>query len=141
MRTLIMVPYFITLNKIIPGLKHPNLSFVTEHQMIKTEYMKNLLDNIEKNDKLEGKLFWQKILMAIEIKDIHHFGISEFETYGSFVETKYPNSYIRRNWNSLRLAKKFYDNVDNLNENNINWLSQDFYALSFEKWCSFDKKT
>ena len=101
--------------------------------------MKNLLDYIEKNDKLEGKFFWEKLLMAIEIKDIRGLGFSEFETYGSFVETKYPNSYIRRNWNSLRLARKFYDNVDNLKENDLDWLSQDFYALSFEKWSSFDK--
>lgn len=140
MRILKLFPYFRTLNKIIPGLKYSNLSFVTEHQMIKTKYMKNLIENIERNDKLEGKFFWEKILMAIEFRYICSVGFSEYETYGSFVETRYPNSYIIRNWSSLRIARKFYGNIDNLEEKDINWLSKDFYALSFEKWCSFDRK-
>ena len=37
MRTTKIISYFKTLNKIIPGLNYPNLSFVTEHQMIKTK--------------------------------------------------------------------------------------------------------
>jgi len=132
-------PYFKTLNLILPGLKLANLSFVSEHIMIKTEYMKNLLDEIERNDKLEGKFFWEKIMMAIEQKDIDFSGFSEFETYGTFVNTRYPNSYKYRNWRSLRSGTIFYDNVDNLNESDINWLSQDFYSVTFERWNSFEK--
>ena len=132
-------PYFKTLNLILPGLKLANLSFVSEHIMVKTEYMKNLLDEIERNDKLEGKFFWEKIMMAIEQKDIDFSGFSEFETYGTFVNTRYPNSFIYRKYKTLRSARIFYDSVDNLNESDINWLSQDFSSLSFERWNQFEK--
>ena len=132
-------PYFKTLNLILPGLKLANLSFISEHIMVKTEYMKNLLDEIERNDKLEGKFFWEKIMMAIDLRDIHGSGFSEFETYGTFVNTRYPNSYIYRKYMTLKVARYFYDSVDNLNESDINWLSQDFYSVSFERYEPFEK--
>ena len=61
------IPYFNAINRLIPGLKFANQSYISEHMMVKTELMKNLLDNIEKNDGIPGKLFWEKILMAIDV--------------------------------------------------------------------------
>ena len=63
-------PYFQTMKRLLSNLTFSNMSYISEHQMIKTEYMKNLLDEIENNSELKGKLFWEKILMAINLNDI-----------------------------------------------------------------------
>jgi hypothetical protein len=58
---------------------------------------------------------------------------AEFETYGSYVYTKYPGRYELRPWNSFRYAGYFLD-PNNMQEKDWDWLSKDFYALS---WLSF----
>ena len=131
------IPYFNTIEKLIPGLKFANRSYISEHMIIKTELMKNLLDIIEKNSKLPGIFFWEKVLMAIDIKFINFSGFSEFETYGSFVDTKYPNIYRHRNFFSKRDMTTYFGGSENLSKKDINWLSKDFYALSFENWHKF----
>ncbi len=68
--------------------------------IIKNEFMKNLLEQTEKNTFIEGKNFLDKILMSIDKKGIIQFGFSEFETYGSFVDTYYPNYYKHKKWSS-----------------------------------------
>lgn len=70
MKTEHHIPYFNTINRLIPGLKFIKRSYISEHMIIKTKLMKNLLDTIEMNYKIPGKLFWEKILMAIDTKDI-----------------------------------------------------------------------
>ena len=57
--------------------------------------------------------------MAINIRNLNHSGFSEYETYGSFVYTRYPNFYITRNWFSIRCGSTFFNNSNNLNENDI----------------------
>ena len=133
-------PYFELINRLMEGLKFANRSYISEHMMIKAEFMKNLLSEIEMNSKLKGKSFWEKILFAINIQHINKSGFSEFETYGSYVDTRYPDFYVRRIWQSKRDAKAFYGSPINLNEIDINWLSQDYQALTFEKRHSFKKE-
>ena len=132
--------YFRTMNILIPNLKIRRQSYISEHMIIKKDLMNDLLDTIEKNSNISGKFFWEKILMVIDDRNIKHQGFSEFETYGTFVDNKYPNIYIHRRWFSKRNAKKFIGNSDNLNENDIKWLSISYHALSFEKLSHFEKK-
>ena len=133
-------PYFQTMKRLLSKLTFSDRSYISEHQMIKTEYMKNLLDEIENNSELKGKLFWEKILMAINSKDIDGSGFSEYETYGTFVDSRYPNFYIHRNWFSLRIGSRFFDNAKNLNESDIIWLSKDFHAITFEIYDKFNEQ-
>ena len=123
--------------------------------------MKNLLEQIEKNTIIKGTNFWDKILMSIDKKDIIQSGFSEFETYGSFVDTYYPNYYKHREWSSKREMVNFFGKIDNLCQNDFDWLSKDFnsinifkkillkfyknserihfvYLISFEKWDRFE---
>ena len=137
MKTEHHIPYFITIERLIPGLNFTNQSYISEHMMIKTELMKNLIYNIEMNNKIPGKLFWEKILMCIDIKNIHKSGFSEYEIYGSFVDNKFPNLYNHRRWYSRRDISFFFNSSENLNEKDIKWLSQDYHALSFERWKVF----
>ena len=132
------LPYFITLDRILPNLHFSKFSYISEHMIIKTEYMKNLLIEIENNSNIPGQIFWEKILMSIDKTQIIGSGFSEFETYGSYVDTKYNNIYKHRKWFSKRDIVKFFGSIDNLSLNDINWLSKDYYALTFETWIKFN---
>ena len=134
------VLYFETMNRLIPGLKFSKRCYVTEHMLIKTALMKNLLDTIEINYKLPGNFFWEKILMAIDFKDMNTTGFSEYETYGCYVDTKYPNIYLHREWHSKRDAKLYFGSSDNLKEEYLNWLSVYYSALTFERYHKFNKE-
>ena len=127
-------PYFVTLNRILPQLKFSNASYVSEHMIIKTEYMKNLLDEIERNDKIKGKTYWEKILYSIDIEELLKTGFSEFETYGTYVDNRYPNYYIHREWSSCRSIKHYYGKLANIRDQDIQWLAKDFDVITFEKW-------
>lgn len=134
------IPYFQTINRLFPLLNISNGSYISEHMIIKTQYMKNLIDQIEANTKLSGQTFWEKILMAIDGRNIHLSGFSEYELYGTYVDNIYPNYYIKRNWHSVRNAKNWFGSPKNLDQNDINWLSQYYYALTFENFNSFNGK-
>lgn len=131
-------PYFNTIKLLLPNLRFSKFSYISEHMIIKTEFMKNLLEQIEKNTIIKGTNFWDKILMSIDKKDIIQSGFSEFETYGSFVDTYYPNYYKHREWSSKREMVKFFGKIDNLCQNDFDWLSKDFNSISFEKWDRFE---
>ena len=132
--------YFITLSRLIPNLRFSKMSYISEHMIIKTEYMKNLLNEIESNSNIPGNLFWEKIIFSIDKNQIIFSGFSEFETYGSYVDTKFPNFYKHRKWYSKREATEFFGNIENVNENSLIWLSKDYNAISFENWNIFDKE-
>jgi len=132
--------YFITLSRLIPNLQLSKMSYISEHMIIKTEYMKNLLNEIESNSNIPGNSFWEKIIYSIDKNEIIFSGFSEFETYGSYVDTRYPNFYRHRKWYSVRNAADFFGNIENVKENDLIWLSKDYNAISFEKWYKFDKQ-
>ena len=134
------LPYFLTLERLIPDLHFSKFSYITEHMIIKTEYMKILLDTIENNFNIPGKMFWEKILISIDKEEILKSGFSEFETYGTFVDTKFPNNYKHRMWSSKRDATRFFGNINNVCQQDFNWLSKDYNAITFEKWDQFEKQ-
>ena len=46
--------------------------------------------------------------------------------------TNYPEEYEIRRWYSMRSAGCFFE-ADKLTKDDIDWLSKDFHAISFEK--------
>jgi hypothetical protein len=131
-------PYFVTLQRLIPNLYFSKQSYISEHMIIKTEYMNNLLEQIENNNIISGKYFWEKILMSIDLNELTKSGFSEFEAYGNFVDTKFPRFYKHRNWSSKRDMSKYFGSIKNLNKQDFNWLSKDYYSITFEKWEIFE---
>ena len=127
-------PYFVTMKRLMPDLHYYGHSYISEHMLVDVELMKKMLDEIEMNEKLPGKNFWEKILMAIDIKDLPGCGFSEFETFGSYVDTRYPMVYSYRQWKSHREIREYFDTPENLAEKDLIWLSQDFDAVTFENW-------
>lgn len=127
-------PYFKTIDCLFPGLrKKDNYSFISEHMLIKTEYMKQLILEIESNGNLIGDNFQEKIIDAIDASYIDKSGFSEFETYGTYVSTRFPNSYSIRKWKSMRFGGFFYNGSKSLLAEDINWLCKKYDAISFEK--------
>lgn len=125
--------YFETLNLLLSGLsKVIERSFISEHMLFKTEYMRELVSEIEKNDNIPGERFWEKILNTIPEDKIQSSAFSEFETYGSFVAVRHCDTYALREWHSFRLGGEFFS-VDTICDRDFLWLSKDFDAISFEK--------
>lgn len=125
--------YFKTISKILPGMgKVIKKSFISEHMIIKKQYMLELIDEIEGNDSIKGSKFYEKIINAIDPIKIMSNSFSEFETYGTFVALRHTNEYKLRNWYSFRYGGDFFD-INKISESDFKWLSRDFYAISFEK--------
>ena len=93
-----------------------------------------MLDKIEENNTFDGDNFFEKILNAVEFEDFPMIAFSEFESYGSFVDTYYPNLYIKRNYNSFRYANKLWGGY--INAEVIQWIEKTmpYQAISIELW-------
>ncbi len=125
--------YFTTMGRLVPGLKKfIEASFISEHMLFNRDIMKQLILKIESNDGIPGTRFYEKIINCIPLEDIQENGFSEFETYGSFVCLTSPAAYRLREWHSFRLAGEFFD-PDTISDDDYEWLSRDFDAVSFEK--------
>ena len=127
--------YFETIKKLIPDLgKAINGSFVSEHMLIKCEYMRNMISEIENNHNVAGGNFQEKIINAIDAEALPYLGFSEFETYGNYVTLRYPDSYLRRKWRSLRTQKRFFRDASAISEAQREWLAKRYEAVSIETW-------
>ena len=43
-------------------------------------------------------------------------------------------------WYSKRDATRFFGNINNVCQQDLNWLSKDYNAITFEKWDKFEKQ-
>ncbi len=121
--------YFKTIENLIGLKKNVEGSFVSEHMIFKKDYMKELIRTIEQSS-VKGENYREKIINAIE-DDYIALGFSEFETYGSFVTDRYPDSYGYHRFSSLRRGSWFLT-PDELTIEDMEWLSQDYDAVTFE---------
>lgn len=125
--------YFDTMEKLIPDLhKCFEKSFISEHMLMNSEFMRELLLEIESNERIAGESFWEKIIYAIDAKGLQENSFSEFETYGTYVAMRHPESYRLRDWHSFRYGGVFYS-LDTISDADYAWLAKDFFAISFEK--------
>lgn len=126
--------YFNTLSRILPGYsKSFTGSFISEHMLINSHFMCELLDLIEATNSIEGKTFYEKIINSIDLKDLPGSGFSEFETYGTFVYKKHPEEYQLRRWKSFRYGGFFLIPKDFDNQALFSWLGSYYHAVSIEK--------
>lgn len=126
--------YFSTMKNIFPELgKKYDYSFISEHMIINSKIMENMINTINDNKNLFGDTWYEKIINCINTSHLPYSGFSEFETYGTFAEEYYKGVYIIRYWNSLREGILFF-NPKFLTENDIKNISKNYYAISFEKY-------
>ncbi|MES2430400.1 MAG: DUF6492 family protein [Bacteroidota bacterium] len=121
-------PYFNTLKRILNIDRQVNFSFITEHMMIKTSVMNEVVSKIE-DAPIEGNNWTEKILRAVN-KNQYQSGFSEFETYGNYLAKNYPDIFSLRKIKHKRSGSKI--------TNHPNWALLkllSFYreTVSFEK--------
>lgn len=127
-------PYFDTIGNLLPGYKKQvKESFIAEHMLINKQVMLDLINDIEQNTALAGVDYIEKIINAIDSKELASSGFSEFETYGTYVYKKYPDRYKVRKWKSLRFGGFYFEGANDLNDENRKWLAKKYDAISFEK--------
>lgn len=125
--------YFTTMGKLFPGMtKVIEPSFISEHMLFSKKMMTQMIEEIEGAAHLTGKAFYERILRAIGPQDLNGNGFSEFETYGTYMALKDPYMYALRRWTSFRCCGQYFS-VEDITEEEMDWLSKDFHAISFEK--------
>lgn len=125
-------PYFDTIQFLFNGKikKKENFSFIAENIIFDCECVKEMIRDIETNDNLKGDNFYEKILYAINPKDILASGFSEYETYGNYMLTYYPDKI------QMRTLRTFREGVSILGKNpsyeQLIWAKKDFDIVSIE---------
>lgn len=99
-------PYFDTIKRLLGIDKLIQGSFITEHMPIDVICMRSLINDIEKNQNILGDYWFEKIINATSGKDRYEF--SEFETYGNYCITNYPDIFEYRNLRTIREAGMLY---------------------------------
>lgn len=123
-------PYFDTLTKLTGIRDFYNGSFIAEHMLIVSKYMRMLIYDIMQKKELSGKTFYEKILQAIEIRELPACGFSEFETYGNYVMRHYPHAYKGRKLRTCRQGSLFL--CENPSKEMLDWAAKDYDVISLE---------
>ena len=119
--------YFNTIEKLLGLKKMVDGSFISEHMVFNKNYMEELIGLLNEE---KGDSFWKKIIESID-DDYISLGFSEFETYGTFIKDRYPNSYSDSEFKSFRRGSWFVSERE-LSNDDIRWLAQDYDAITFE---------
>ncbi|MDR2802808.1 MAG: DUF6492 family protein [Treponema sp.] len=126
------VPEYEIINKLFCGtVKRPTeKSFIAEHMMIDRDCMLDMLAKIENNKNLSGTNFYEKIVSAM---DKNNTSFSEFEVYGSYAMTYYPDLYSIRK-PKLRHLREGAMVVEKgvLDYKTLEWLSKNYDSVTFE---------
>ena len=140
MKTEYNPPYFDTMSRILPGVTRAvRKSFISKHMLIRSEYMRGLIREIESSASVDGNNFQEKIMNAVDVKDLHESGFSEFETYGNYVMSRHEGSYILRDWHSLKHGGRFYSDISQVSAENLRWFAGKYDAATFEKFSERSK--
>lgn len=102
-------PYFRLIDKVLGIKRQASHSFISEHFMVKKEYMKCLIENIITNAPKDTSWI-EFIIESIDEKNILKSGFSEYETYGNFIATKFSESFLCRVIKSTRQGTMIYGN-------------------------------
>lgn len=94
--------YFSTIRCVLGLEKCIKGSFIAEHMLFDVSLVKELIDAISQSD-VKGEIWYEKIINACNF-DKNMQAFSEFETYGTFVSTRYPDLYGHRTLCTFRKA-------------------------------------
>lgn len=121
------IPYFTTIKTLLGIDKNCDQSFICENMMMNKVIMKELILKIDESN-VVGSNWCEKIINALPKNTNNSF--SEFETYGTFVNHYYPDSYLYRELFTFRDAGKFYTRYNF--KKHIDKLSNEYEIVSLE---------
>ncbi len=120
--------YFITSKELLNLNKCIKRSFISEHMVFNKKIVKKMLAEIESNS---GEKWYDRIIEAVSDDHLAGSGFSEFETFGSYCMTNYPEEYGFRKLHALRGGKTIFGEIPDPEV--LKWLSKSFDTISFEK--------
>jgi hypothetical protein len=123
-------PYFETYRRLLGRERAVDFSFISEHMMIKKAVMRELITAISLPDGEDNNWVW-RILESIDPVQLGKSGFSEFETYGNFIATVYPDMIRCRRLDSWRRGAAKYG--DHPNRFDLHRLSLQYAYVSFER--------
>lgn len=123
--------YFSTLDVLLEMEKCREESFITEHMIFNTKLCIEMIKEIEKQSMLRGKSFWERCIWAADTRE-NDYAFSEYETYGTYVMTRYPGFYDTRKLCTMRGGADFLG--ENPSVEMLNWAATTFDTISFEHW-------
>ena len=125
-------PYFKTIDVLFHGElgREADGSFIAENMVIDTKIMRQLIGDIEKNTTIKGDSFYEKIINAIDARDILWSGFSEFETYGNYIYKNFPDIVELRKLRTLREAMQIISSSPT--EGQLEWAAKEYEIISIE---------
>jgi len=123
--------YFNTLKNLLNLDKCIKDSFISEHMVFNTETVRTMLGEIESDS---GKKWYDRIIECVSDDHLTGSGFSEFETYGTYCVTRYPDKYRFRKLHALRGGKTIFGVIPDVEV--LKWLSKCYDTISFEKFDS-----
>lgn len=123
-------PYFVALERLLGITKTNNRSYIAENMMFNKSIMIELINKIQSNKQIEGNLWYEKIIFAIEPESVSPMGFSEFETYGNYCFNFHPDFYQERTLPSFRSGGLIQGRF--VSDRVLKQLSFDLDTVSFE---------
>lgn len=126
--------YFETLQVLFDGkvTRFGDFSFICENMIMHVDVMKEMLSAILAQPGLTGDSFWERILSAVSDEHLSQSGFSEFETYGNYVMTYYPELYGFRTLRGMRKGAEFFGLSPT--QKQLAWAAKSYDTIAFERW-------
>lgn len=118
------LPYFYSIENMLGINDWVGYSFISEHMMVKTSVMKEMILAISSDEK-----WWDVIIAKCDHNNLQAF--SEFETIGSYCNFYHPSLYKPRNLLTLRCGARLFGRQ--VSDDELEKLSIDFDTVSFER--------
>lgn len=129
MKTEYHEPYFITIRKLLNLEKCNERSYISEHMLFNKNIMNEIVSKIEDSNVI-GDTWYEKVLNSLVPESVSTHAFSEFETYGTYCKTFYPDYYVERQLSSFRhgglIQGRFFS------KRILNSLATDVSIVSFE---------
>lgn len=119
------IPYFDAYRRLLGVDLHPLMNLTSHHSLIKKSILTDLKREIEKKNAVE---WYRAIINNIDVREAS--SISDYETYGQYTLSNYPNEYLLEHWFNLSLPRIELKNLSLL----IRKFSSKYKTLSFHSY-------
>jgi hypothetical protein len=123
--------YYKTYHKLLKKKAASRVSFVTHYMLFEKSKLKQLKNKIKANHQMS----WHTAILK-NINKKRQFGFSEFETYGNFLYSSYPQGLIQK----PALNKSLNVNAGQISPTELKALSKKYRSISFHKRKGYIRK-
>jgi hypothetical protein len=129
------IPYFETYQAIFGNKAHREFSYISQHQIIRKRVLREMLSKMEALHPSSKNWAWA-IMENLSGSGSNLF--SEYETYGHYLKSEYPDSFVVRNLDWTRNGGKYAGNPPK--QEKLEKLGEIFDFAAFEVSHSFRRK-